>query len=130
MPCPKKMITDPVPWIVPARRHSESVLNQKLLHKRTRAKPPAITSIRSEIVTRHAYLPYVWQDRLHPKKCLALGGRLPSERDFTEGIRKGLPNGSSTLVLTYDLELDDVPLDVGGRDPAGGAASGAGHQRG
>lgn len=34
--------------------------------------------------------------------CRQLGGRLPSERDLTEAIRAGLPNGTNKLLQTVD----------------------------
>ncbi|MBK8995105.1 MAG: hypothetical protein IPM35_05040 [Myxococcales bacterium] len=53
-------------------------------------------------------------DRAPPAKpldaidvCRKAGGRLPSERDLTEAIRQGLPNGSSGSILTSDLEIGD-----------------------
>lgn len=55
--------------------------------------------------------------------CLASGGRLASERDLTEAIRAGLPNGSATWLHTSDLEFGDFGINVGtvrwtGTDPA------------
>lgn len=53
-------------------------------------------------------------DRAPPAKvtdaidtCRKVGGHLPSERDLTEAIRQGLPNGSSTSILTSDAEIGD-----------------------
>jgi hypothetical protein len=53
-------------------------------------------------------------DRAPPAKvtaaidaCRKAGGRLPSERDLTEAIRQGLPNGSSGSILTSDAEIGD-----------------------
>lgn len=37
--------------------------------------------------------------------CRKLGGHLPSERDLTEAIRGGLPNGKSVFLQTSDPEL-------------------------
>lgn len=37
--------------------------------------------------------------------CRQVGGHLPSERDMTEAIRKGLPNGSTTAIFTSDAEV-------------------------
>jgi hypothetical protein len=37
--------------------------------------------------------------------CRQLGGHLASERDLTEAIRSGLPNGSGQWIHTSDLEL-------------------------
>ncbi len=37
--------------------------------------------------------------------CRQKGGHLASERDLTEAIRQGLPNGSGTWILTSDAEL-------------------------
>jgi hypothetical protein len=35
--------------------------------------------------------------------CASVGGHLPSERDFTEAIRAGLPNGSGGYLYTSDF---------------------------
>lgn len=35
--------------------------------------------------------------------CASRGGHLASERDYTEAIRHGLPNGSNTWLLTSDI---------------------------
>ena len=37
---------------------------------------------------------------------------MASERDFTEAIRGGLPNGSNTLVATWDIALGAAPNTV------------------
>jgi hypothetical protein len=37
--------------------------------------------------------------------CHKAGGRLPRERDYTEAIRGGLPNGSTSLLFTSDFTL-------------------------
>jgi hypothetical protein len=39
--------------------------------------------------------------------CRALGGHLASERDLTEAVREGLPNGSGQWLLTSDTEIGD-----------------------
>lgn len=42
--------------------------------------------------------------------CAATGGHLASERDFTEAIRSGLPNGTSpTFLLTSDFAFGNPP---------------------
>ncbi|MBK7580468.1 MAG: hypothetical protein IPI67_09715 [Myxococcales bacterium] len=53
-------------------------------------------------------------DRAPPSKvvdaintCRNAGGRLPTERDLTEAIRQGLPNGSIGSILTSDTEIGD-----------------------
>jgi len=53
-------------------------------------------------------------DRAPPAKvtdaisaCRKAGGRLPNERDLTEAIRQGLPNGSNGSILTSDAEIGD-----------------------
>lgn len=53
-------------------------------------------------------------DRAPPAKvtdavnaCRKAGGRLPSERDLTEAIRQGLPNGGTKDILTSDAEIGD-----------------------
>jgi hypothetical protein len=40
--------------------------------------------------------------------CAAEGGRLASERDYTEAIRAGLPNGTNEFNLTSDLAQGNV----------------------
>lgn len=39
--------------------------------------------------------------------CTAAGGRLATERDLTEAIRAGLPNGSNALLTTADVGRND-----------------------
>lgn len=38
------------------------------------------------------------------RNCISAGGHLPTERDMTEAIRAGLPNGTKTWVFTSDSE--------------------------
>jgi hypothetical protein len=37
------------------------------------------------------------------RACANLGGHLASERDYTEAIRHGLPNGSGAMLHSSDL---------------------------
>jgi len=41
------------------------------------------------------------------KTCIAAGGRVASNRDYTEAIRAGLVNGSDALLWTSDLQSED-----------------------
>lgn len=42
--------------------------------------------------------------------CRKLGGHLPSERDYTEAIRGGLPNGTNAQLLTSDQGIGNVSV--------------------
>lgn len=44
--------------------------------------------------------------------CASAGGRLASERDYTEMIRHGLPNGSGSWLLTSDIGYGGQAVDV------------------
>jgi hypothetical protein len=44
------------------------------------------------------------------KNCQTRGGRLPSERDFTEAIRNGLPKGSEAWLHTADIGFGDANM--------------------
>jgi hypothetical protein len=45
--------------------------------------------------------------------CRKLGGHLPSERDLTEAIRAGLPNGTNAFLQTSDPMLGNCGLTEG-----------------
>ena len=55
-------------------------------------------------------VPATWIDAV--KDCQDKGGHLPSERDFTEAIRQGLPNGADVWLHTSDTALGQVTTNV------------------
>jgi hypothetical protein len=44
--------------------------------------------------------------------CNSLGGHLASERDFTEAIRSGLPNGSNNFLWTWDIGYGETATNT------------------
>lgn len=55
-------------------------------------------------------VPATWLDAV--SDCQQKGGHLPSERDLTEAIRQGLPNGSNAWQHTSDLAIGAVSTNA------------------